>query len=99
MMSQTKKSARRRTAVCEFSDCQAAAEGSRRFNWGLRENSFNNMGLITGTISEDVPPENFSVAERGDTGQGAELSSQAVVGFLTSLGLRDQKWSAPTVGQ
>ena len=78
-MPQTWKSARRRTAVCEFSNCQAATEGSRHFNRGSRENSFNNMGLITGATGEDVTPENLGVAERGDTGQGGRA-------FVTSRG-------------
>ena len=56
-------------AVCEFSNYRTITEGSHRLKGGSRENSFNNRGLIMGTTGEGVPPENFRVAEWGDTGQ------------------------------
>ena len=79
-------SVRRKTAACEFSDCQTVTEGSRRLKGGSRENSFNNRGLITGTTGEGISSENFGVAERGDTGQGGRAFITSRGGILDAVG-------------
>ena len=78
--------ARRKTAVCEFSDHRAAAEDFHHFKGGSRENSFNNRGLITGTVGEGVLPENFGVARWGDTGQEGKAVVTSCGGILDAVG-------------
>ena len=69
-------------AVYEFFDRRTVAEGSCRLKGGSRENSFNNRGLITETTGEGVPPENFGVAERGDTDKGGRAVVTSHGGIL-----------------
>ena len=64
---------RGKTAACEFFGCRTVTEGFHHLKGGSRENSFNNKGLIAGTTGEGIPPENFGVAERGDTDQGGRV--------------------------